>query len=75
MDDDAGLADRLAEMEGRRSEVEALPAELNKGAAGRRRGRQGTRAYTRRADDEAGRQASTWPDRRPGRRVTTQAGR
>ena len=57
------------------SDVEALSAELNEGAAGRQRGRQGTRVEKRRSDDEAGRQASSWPDRRPGRRVTTQAGR
>ena len=38
-DDGAGRPEGLAELEERWSEVEALRAELDKGAAGRRRGR------------------------------------
>ena len=40
-DDGAGIAERLAELEERRSEVEALPAEFDEGAPGRQRGGQG----------------------------------
>ena len=45
-DDGAGLAEGLAESEERRPEVEARQAELDEGAGGRRRGRQGTRPGT-----------------------------
>ena len=41
-DDGAGLAEGLTESEERRPEVEAWQADLNEGAGGRRRGRQGT---------------------------------
>ena len=71
----AGFAERLAKVEDCRSKVEALPAKLDKGAANRRRGRQGTRQAMRQVDDKTDRQALTWPGRRPGRRVTTQTGR
>ena len=42
-DNGAGLAEGLAELKERRSEVEAMKAELNKSNAGRQRGRQETR--------------------------------
>ena len=58
----ARLAKGLAELEKRRFEVDALQAEINEGAAGRRRGREGKRTITRQAG------------RRPGRRATTQVG-
>ena len=45
-DDGAGLAEGLAELEERRPEAEARQADLDEGAGGRRRGRQGTRPGT-----------------------------
>ena len=45
-DNGAGLAEVLLELEARQSEVEALRAELDKGAAGRRRAIQGIRPVT-----------------------------
>ena len=64
-DDGVGLAKELAELEKRRSKVEALQAELDEGAEGRRQGRQGTRLATR--------QAGRWATKQPGRQATTQA--
>ena len=48
-DDGAGLAKGHAELEERRSEVEALRAEIDKCAADRRQGTKGTRPATRQA--------------------------
>ena len=45
-DDDAGLAEVRLELEARQSEVGALRAEIDEGAAGRRRVRQGMRPVT-----------------------------
>ena len=57
-DDGAGLAEGLAELGEHRSEVGALQAELDEGAADRRQGRQGTRPATKKADDKIGIQAT-----------------
>ena len=45
-DNDAGLAESLAESEERWPKVKAQQAELDEGTRGRRRGRQGTRPGT-----------------------------
>ena len=57
LDGGVGLDEGLAEFEERRFEVEALQAKFDEGAAGRQRGRQGTRPAMRQADKKAGMQA------------------
>ena len=52
----AGHTKRLVELYKRRSKVEVLTAELNEGAAGGQRDRQGMRLRTRQAIDKTGTQ-------------------
>ena len=68
--DGAGLAEVLAELGARQSEVEVLRADLNKSAVGRRRGRHGTKSATRQAGIRQGRQAGN----KSARQETRQAG-
>ena len=85
-DDDAGLAEGVAELEEYQSEVEALRAEINEGATGQRRGREGKRMATRQegrrprsqattqlGDRKSGSQAGTLPSRQGGREAGKQA--
>ena len=78
-DDGAGRPKGLAELEGRRSEVEVLRAELDEGTAGRRRGRQAGSHTVRHTGDEAGRQsyrqAGNEATRQQGSKATWQQGR
>ena len=74
-DNSAGLAEGLAESEERRPEVEARQAELDEGAGGRQRGRQGTRPGTQQAGRRRGRQAGNAGAGQETRQVGDNAGR
>ena len=73
-DGSAGLAVGLVELGERRSEVEALRAELDEGAAGGWRGTQGARPAMRQAGNEAVRQETRQADDNAGMQVTRQSG-
>ena len=70
-----GLAEGLAELEERWFGVEALQADPDEGAAGRRQGRQEMNPATRQADHAAGRQSGMIPGGRAGRDGGRQAAR
>ena len=66
------VSEGLAELKEHRSEVEALQADIDEGAAGKRQGRQGTRPAMRQVDNEVVMQATRQSGRRPGRRAMMQ---
>ena len=81
-DNGAGLAEVLAELEARQTEVEVLRADFNEGTAARQRGRHGTRPATRQACrrryrqacNEAATQETMQAGDDAGREVTWQSG-